>query len=65
MVETILLMLERNAPGEAERSNPLRRVLAAGDPGVVRRCEERVGIRVVLVWGMTETGVSIVSRSVV
>lgn len=58
MVETILLMLERNPPGEAERDNTLRRVLAAGDPDVVRRCERRFGFRVVQVWGMTETGVS-------
>ena len=58
MVETILLMLERNAPSEEERNNTLRRVLAAGDPDVVRRCEQRFGFRVVQVWGMTETGVS-------
>jgi acyl-CoA synthetase (AMP-forming)/AMP-acid ligase II len=58
MVETILLMLERNPPSEAERNNTLRRVLAAGDPNVVRRCEQRFGFRVVQVWGMTETGVS-------
>lgn len=58
MVETILLMLERNAPSEAERTNTLTRVLAAGDPDVVRRCEQRFGFRVVQVWGMTETGVS-------
>lgn len=64
MVETILLMLERNPPGEVERGNTLRRVLAAGDPNVVRRCEQRFGFRVVQVWGMTETGVSTgVSRS--
>ncbi|MBX3529046.1 MAG: acyl--CoA ligase [Rhizobiaceae bacterium] len=58
MVETILLMLERNPPSAAERDNTLRRVLAAGDPNVVRRCEQRFGFRVVQVWGMTETGVS-------
>lgn len=58
MVETILLMLERNPPSEAERGNTLSRVLAAGDPNVVRRCEQRFGFRVVQVWGMTETGVS-------
>jgi acyl-CoA synthetase (AMP-forming)/AMP-acid ligase II len=58
MVETILLMLERNAPSEAERANTVTRVLAAGDPNVVRRCEQRFGFRVVQVWGMTETGVS-------
>jgi len=58
MVETILLMLERNVPSDEERNNSLRRVLAAGDPDVVRRCEQRFGFRVVQVWGMTETGVS-------
>ena len=58
MVETILLMLERNAPDEAERTDTLTRVLAAGDPNVVRRCERRFGFRVVQVWGMTETGTS-------
>jgi acyl-CoA synthetase (AMP-forming)/AMP-acid ligase II len=58
MVETILLMLERNAPSDEERNNSLKRVLAAGDPDVVRRCEQRFGFRVVQVWGMTETGVS-------
>lgn len=64
MVETILLMLDRNDPCAEEHDNTLRRVLAAGDPDVVRRCEQRFGFRVVQVWGMTETGVSTgVSRS--
>ncbi len=58
MVETILLMLDRQPPCAEERDNTLRRVLAAGDPAVVRRCERRFGLRVVQVWGMTETGVS-------
>lgn len=58
MVETILLMLDRNEPCAEERDNTLRQVLAAGDPDVVRRCEQRFGFRVVQVWGMTETGVS-------
>lgn len=58
MVETILLMLERNPPCEEERSNCLRTILAAGEPGVIKRCEERFGFRVIQVWGMTETGVS-------
>lgn len=58
MVETILLLLDRNPPCALERSNDLRVVLAAGDPDVVRRCEQRFGFRVVQVWGMTETGVT-------
>lgn len=58
MVETILLMLERNPPCEDERSNSLRTVLAAGAPDVIRRCETRFGFRVVQVWGMTEVGVA-------
>lgn len=58
MVETILLMLDRNPPSAEERENTLTRILAAADPGVVRRCEQRFGFRVVQVWGMTETGVS-------
>jgi acyl-CoA synthetase (AMP-forming)/AMP-acid ligase II len=58
MVETILLMLDRREPCAEERDNTLRRVLAAGDPDVVRRSEQRFGFRVVQVWGMTETGVS-------
>jgi crotonobetaine/carnitine-CoA ligase len=58
MVETILLMLDRNPLAAEERDNTLQRVLAAGDPEVVRRCEKRFGFRVVQVWGMTETGVS-------
>lgn len=65
MVETILLMLERNAPCAKESENVLRVVLAASEPSVVARCEERFGFRVVQVWGMTETGVSTgVPRSV-
>ncbi|MFI0842904.1 class I adenylate-forming enzyme family protein [Mesorhizobium sp. IMUNJ 23232] len=58
MVETILLMLDRREPCVEEHDNTLRRVLAAGDPDVVRRSEQRFGFRVVQVWGMTETGVS-------
>lgn len=58
MVETILLMLERNPPGPEERQNTLRTVLAASEPDVIKRCEERFGIRVVQVWGMTENGVA-------
>lgn len=58
MVETILLMLDQSPPSAEERDNTLQRVLAAGDPEVVRQCEKRFNFRVVQVWGMTETGVS-------
>lgn len=58
MVETILLMLDRQPPCEEERNNPLRTVLAAGAVDVIRRCESRFGFRVVQVWGMTEAGVA-------
>lgn len=58
MVETILLMLDRNSPCAEEQKNSLRTVLAAGDPEVIRHCETRFGFRVVQVWGMTEAGVA-------
>jgi acyl-CoA synthetase (AMP-forming)/AMP-acid ligase II len=65
MVETILLFLERLPPSEHERRNTLRRVLGAGDPSVVERCEKRFGLRFTHVYGMTENGVPVaVPRSV-
>jgi crotonobetaine/carnitine-CoA ligase len=57
MIETILLMLERNPPCAEERSNFLRAVLSPGNPAVIQRCEARFGFRIVQVWGMTEAGV--------
>lgn len=58
MVETILLMLDRNPPCAEELQNSLKTVLSGGDPDVIGRCETRFGFRVVQVWGMTEVGVA-------
>lgn len=58
MVETMLLLLEREAAGEDERANTLERVMGGGDPDVLSRCEARFGIRVIQGYGMTENGVA-------
>lgn len=65
MVETILMLLERVPVSDYERRNTLRRVLGAGHPDVVARCEERFGLRVTNVYGMTENGVPVAVPSTV
>jgi acyl-CoA synthetase (AMP-forming)/AMP-acid ligase II len=57
MIETILLMLDRNPPRGEEQRNFIRTVLSPGNPEVIQRCEARFGFRIVQVWGMTEAGV--------
>jgi acyl-CoA synthetase (AMP-forming)/AMP-acid ligase II len=58
MVETILLLLDRNPFCAEEQQSSLRTVLAGANPEVIARCEKRFGFRVVQVWGMTEAGVA-------
>jgi acyl-CoA synthetase (AMP-forming)/AMP-acid ligase II len=59
LVETMLLLLERQPVTEEERNNTLRRALGNGDPDVLERMEARFAMEFVTVYGMTENGVPV------
>jgi carnitine-CoA ligase len=59
LVETMLLLLERQPVVEEEHGNTLLRVLGNGDPVMLARMEKRFGLRFVTVYGMTENGVPV------
>lgn len=56
MVETMMLMLERQPPGENDGRHGIRRVMGAAAPDLRERAESRFGFRLTPGYGMTECG---------
>ncbi|MGE0383338.1 MAG: class I adenylate-forming enzyme family protein [Gammaproteobacteria bacterium] len=56
MVETMILLLEQQAPSNSERAHRIRVVMGGGAPDVRARAQARFGFQAVPGYGMTECG---------
>lgn len=63
MVETMILLLERQEPTEAERNHRIRCIMSGGAADLQTRAEERFGFRFVAAYGMTECGAPVAVRT--